>query len=209
MRVLHIDSSARAGGSNSRNLSAHFVSELSIASSDITVDRLDLAVSPPRHVSELQTAAMYVPSEERSADMVNALWESEALCDRIIDADAIVCGIPMYNFGVPSVFKAFIDNIVRVGRTFDYGNEGPNGRLGDKRVLCVTTRGADYGHGGMMAGQDCLTPHLKTVFAFMGVSDLQFVDAQPLQFSGQEAKDSALADAKDKLSKIAQNWART
>jgi FMN-dependent NADH-azoreductase len=171
MKVLHIDSSARFNGSASRDLSGYFIKLLIEQVPDVSIDRLDLAVNPPRHVSELQTAAMYTPEDERTPPMVDALRESEELCNAVLSADAIICGIPMYNFGVPSSFKAFIDNIVRVGKTFVPTDEGYQGMLSKKQILFVTTRGADFQPGSALEGWDHLTPHLKTVFAFMGAND--------------------------------------
>jgi len=206
MKALHIDSSARFKGSASRDLSAYFIELLKERIPGLTIDRLDLAINPPRHVSELQTAAMYTPEEERTPPMVDALRESEELCDALLEADAIVCGVPMYNFGVPSSFKAFIDNIVRVDKTFVPRGTGYQGMLNEKQILFITTRGADFQPGSALEGWDHLTPHLKTVFGFMGANDPDIIEVQPLQFEGAEAKETALRQAREHLHKIAQNW---
>ncbi len=203
MKVLHIDSSARFANSSSRMLSSFFLQQLKKTNLPINLDRLDLALTPPRHVSEMQTKAMHTPSQERTPDMVNALNESESLCDRVLSADMILCAMPMYNFGMPSTFKAFIDNIVRVGKTFAPSENGFSGFLSDKKIIIITTRGANFKPGAPMATKDCLTPHLTAIFGFLGAPNPIFINAHPLQFEGEEAKTSALETAKHQLIDLA------
>ena len=206
MKILHIDSSARHEQSSSRLLTHFFITQLEKTGHPLLIDRLDLAQTPPRHVTELQTAAMYTPPQLRTPAMINALNESDALCDRVLNADMIMCGIPMYNFGMPSTFKAFIDNIVRIGKTFDTAENGYAGFLKGKKILIITTHGANYNPGGVMEGQDWLTPHLRSIFGFMGIENPTFISAQPLQFEGEDAKEQALKEAKECLLQTACSW---
>ena len=208
MRVLHIDCSQRHAGSASRRLSARFMDELGRSGVPVDIDRLDLAVSPPGQFGATQTAAIYVPEAERSADMAHALAESDALCRRVLAADALVCGIPMYNFGMPSAFKAFVDNIVRSEKTFDVGEEGIVGHLAGTKALFILTTGGNYRPGAMFDGMDCLTPHLKTVFAFVGLANPDIVHAQPMQFEGPGAREQALGEAEAAIVTLAKAWAR-
>ncbi len=206
MKVLHVDASARHADSVSRALSARFVEALKRADPSVRVERLDLAVSPPRHVSAAQTEAMYVPEAQRTPTMHDALRESEHLCGLVLEADTIVCGMPMYNFGMPSVFKAFVDNIVRVGRTFVQTESGFEGFLKGRRALFVTSRGADYSPGSQMAEMDLLEPHLRMVFGFMGIEQMEFVNPQPMQFAGPEAREAGLDGAGTRLDELADRW---
>ena len=130
MRLLHLDSSARFERSSSRMLSAHFVGALRAGLPGLVVDRLDVAADPLPHVSEAFTAAAYTPEAERTPAMREVLRVSDALVDRLLAADAMVFGVPMYNFGMPSAFKAFVDHIVRGGRTYVWG---PNHHRGPAR----------------------------------------------------------------------------
>lgn len=208
MRLLHIDSSARCARSHSRALSALFVAALHARMPMLDLDRLDVAADPPPHATELFTAAMYTPAEQRTPAMVESLRTSDALCDRVMAADAMVFGVPMYNFGMPSVLKAFFDNIVRPGRTYKRGPDGRVvGQLGGQRVLFVTARGADLGLRSGRESADALTPGLRAILGFLGVTDMTFVDAQPLQFAGDEARSRALAQARERLLGIAGSWA--
>ncbi len=206
MRVLHIDASVRADGSASRRLSAHFVRELAGNGVELEIDRLDLVESPPRHFGPAQTDATYVPIEAHSAEMTAALAESDLLCDRVLAADAIVCGVPIYNFGMPSAFKAFIDHIVRRGRTFDYTDRGLVGHLAGRKAAFLIVSGGDYRPGAMFEGMDGLTPHLKAIFAFLGLTDPDIINAQPMQFEGPAAKEKALNDAEAAATALAKAW---
>lgn len=208
VRLLHVDASARYARSSSRALSAFFVGALSDRLPGLDIDYLDVAASPPPHATELYTAATYTPAEQRTAEMTETLRVSEMLCDRVVAANAMVFGIPMYNFGMPSALKAFIDNIVRGGRTYVWGpGRITSGLLGGRRVLFVTTRGANLGPGSGREDFDALTPSLRAVFRFLGVTDMTFVDAQPLQFGGEDAKATALAQAQERLLGVAEAWA--
>ena len=206
MKILHIDCSKRFTGSASRKLSARFVDRLVRNGVALEIDRLDLALAPPQHFGEAQTAAIYLAESERTADMAAALAESDALCDRVLATDAIVCGIPMYNFGMPSVFKVFVDNIVRSDKTFEVTEQGITGRLSGKKAVFIMTTGGNYKPGAMFDGMDCLTPHLQTVFAFVGIANPDIVHAQPMQFEGPVAKARAFEAAETAVAALADKW---
>jgi FMN-dependent NADH-azoreductase len=208
MKLLHVDASAKREWSNSRALSRHFIDLLKQQIPTLEVDYLDVAADTPAHVSEAFTVATYTPAADRTPAMKQALEASDALCKRVLDADAFVFAMPMYNFSMPSVFKAFIDNIVRTDLTYKIGADGSyQGQLAPEKVLFLTTRGADLRPGSPMAGMDALTPALRAAFGFLGVASPTFVDAQPLTFSAVQEREAALVRAKDELAALAQRWA--
>jgi FMN-dependent NADH-azoreductase len=207
MKLLHVDASAKREWSNSRALSRHFIDLLKQQIPALEVDYLDVAADTPAHVSEAFTVATYTPAADRTPAMKQTLEASDALCKRVLDADAFVFAMPMYNFSMPSVFKAFIDNIVRTNLTYTIGDDGSYvGQMADK-VLFITTRGADLRPGKPLGGMDALTPALRAAFGFLGVAAPTFVDAQPLTFSAAEERDAALVRAKAELAAIAGQWA--
>ena len=118
MKIMHVDASAKRERSNSRALSRYFLERLREDGVHIEVDYLDVTVDTPPHVSEAFTIATYTPSHERTPAMKATLAASDALCQRLLDADALVFAMPMYNWSMPSVFKAFIDSITRTGLTY-------------------------------------------------------------------------------------------
>lgn len=150
---------------------------------------------------------MYTPPAERTTEMIESLKVSDDYCERLLNADAFVFAMPMYNFTIPSVFKAYIDNVVRLGVTFVATTDNQYvGQLSRQKVLFITTRGGDLSPGSPLASYDVLTPALRTAFGFIGVHNPTFVDAQPLQFSEQEARQKAFEKAKDELKKISYEW---
>jgi len=204
MKELHIDSSVRDERSVSKELSALFISELKEKFSGLEIDYLDLTKNTPKHPTALLIRANYSPVEERTDDMSEELEESEALVDRMIAADTYVIGMPMYNFSVPSVFKAFIDNIVRINRTFRLTDTGAEGLLLNKKVFVINTRGVDF-NNDHMEHMDQLRPYLKAIFGFMGITDLTFINVSPVQFSDAEARENAIRRGKEEICRVAQS----
>lgn len=210
MKIMHVDASPRRAWSNSRALSAYFIDCLKRESVDVDVDYLDVTVDTPAHTSEAFAIATYTPPQDRTPEMKECLKASDALCERMLSADALLFAMPMYNFSIPSAFKAFIDNIVRAGVTYKVSPEGAYvGQLSRQRVLFVTSRGADLRPGGPFQDYDALTPALRSAFGFIGVTSPTFVDAQPLQFADAEARAAALVRARSELESVAQAWSET
>lgn len=206
---MHVDASAKGERSNSRALSRYFLECLRAEGVDPTIDYLDVTVDTPPHVTEAFAIATYTPASERTPAMKETLASSDALCKRLLEADALVFAMPMYNWSMPSAFKAFIDNIVRTDLTYVNTEDGRiEGQLGRQKVLFITSRGADLRPGTPFSSMDALTPALKAAFGFLGVAHPTFVDAQPLQFSDQEARVAALERAREELSLVAARWAR-
>jgi FMN-dependent NADH-azoreductase len=208
MKLFHVDSSAKRDRSNSRALSRQFIENLRQQGVSVELDYLDVTVDTPAHVSEAFAIATYHPESERTPEMRATLAASDALCQRMLEADALVFAMPMYNWSMPSAFKAFIDNVTRTGLTYKNTADGRiEGQLKRQKVLFITTRGADLRAGSPFSSMDALTPALKAAFGFIGVAEPLFVDAQPLQFSDQAARREALARAQLELASVASEWA--
>lgn len=182
MKLLHIDSSALGKASITRELTAAAVAGLRREHPGLDVLHRDLDADPIAH---LDGAAL------GGADAAAAL-DSERTLQDFLDADVVVLGAPMYNFGIPSTLKAWIDRIAVAGKTFRYTANGPEGLAGDKRVLVAV------GSGGVHAGAatDFVEPYLRQVFGFLGVTDIGFVRAEGVALSPahrRQALDSAHA----------------
>ncbi|MCB5183646.1 NAD(P)H-dependent oxidoreductase [Methylobacillus gramineus] len=210
MRLMHVDASPKSNLSNSKMLSAYFVASLKKQIPELVVDYLDLSVDTPPHVTGEFAKATYTPAEERTEVMKQTLEYSDHLCARVLMSDILVFAMPMYNFSMPSSFKAFIDNLVRTNLTYNFNADGTtSGNLTRQKVLFITTRGADLRPGlSPWSHMDALTPALTSPFAFLGVESPWFVDAQPLQFSDQVAREEALKRAYDDLGAVASEWGR-
>ena len=199
MIVLHIDSSPRGVDSVSRYLTRQIVNRLKAIEPTLDVVEYDLGDRPLPHLSSDAIGAL------RRAELATAEQrELGALSDRMIEelqrADLIVIGSPMHNFGTTSQLKAWFDTIIRAGKTFSYGEQGPEGLLKDKRAIVVETRGGVY-TTGPAASFNHQEPHLKTLLGFIGISDVQFIHAEGLDM-GPESRANGLAHAKSAIEQV-------
>ncbi|QXG32749.1 FMN-dependent NADH-azoreductase [Pseudomonas viridiflava] len=195
MNILHIDSSILGDHSASRQLSRSVVEAYKAAHTDSAVTYRDLASEALSHLSPATLAAAGTPVEGRDAAQQQEVATNEATLQQFLDSDVVVIGAPMYNFTIPTQLKAWIDRIAVAGRTFRYTEAGPEGLCGDKKVIIVSTS------GGIHAGQPSSVGHedyLKLMFAFIGVTDLQFVRAEGLAY-GEEPRANALTAAQQHI----------
>jgi FMN-dependent NADH-azoreductase len=193
MKLLHVDSSILGPGSVSRHLSASIVAQQQALHPGIEIVRRDLATDPVDHLSGLHLAAAQgaVPEAE---PLQRDLAAGQAALDEFLDADVIVVGAPMYNFGIPSQLKAWIDRIAVAGKTFRYTANGPEGLAGNKRVIVAVSRGGLYSAGMPAAAFEHVESYLRGVFGFLGVTDLEIVVAEGLQI-GPEQREKAMQGA--------------
>lgn len=204
--ILHIDSSPRGERSNSRTLTQEFVSNWKNTHPNDTVTYRDLGHNPVPHVDEPWIAAAFSPPEARSPELNQAIQLSDALVDEFLAADHYVFGVPMYNFNVPSVFKAYIDQIVRVNRTFTVGKNGFKGLVeGNKKMLIITARGGNFSPGSPAAAYDFQEPFLRAIFGFVGITDISFVNLENLS-AGDEVIEQSYAGVRQAMEKVAANW---
>lgn len=193
--LLHLDSSARPGrsglephGSHSRRLTDRFVARWRAARPGDRLLYRDLGQAPPRPVTGRWIHAAFTPPARREPWMTAELAESDALVDELLAADLIVAGVPMYNFNVPAQFKAYIDNIVRVGRTFgfDRSREGepywPLLADSGKRLVILSSRG-DYGYGDRLASANHVEPSIRTAFGYIGITETETVAVEYDEFA--------------------------
>lgn len=196
-QLLHIDASPRGDRSHSRALSKELVDSWLEAHPADTVIYRDIGNHPPRHVDEAWIAAAFAPAEERTHQMRETLKISDDLVDELSAADILVIGLPMYNFSVPSSFKAYIDQIVRIRRTFDFDpddQDQPYKPLvhGKRGFVVVAAGDSGYESGGHLAELNHLDPYLRTLFGFIGVADLAFIHVGNDEFGGQRLATSLL-----------------
>lgn len=142
-----------------------------------TINEHNLAKKLFPHLEEAHLAAFFTPAENRNADNVEAIRHSDEAIEELKNADIIVIDVPFYNFGIPSTLKAWIDHIARAGVTFKYGENGPQGLIQGKKVYLAVASGGIYSEGPMKA-YDFATPYLKSVLAFMGMTDVSVFRAE-------------------------------
>jgi FMN-dependent NADH-azoreductase len=201
MKLLHLDSSILGGNSASRQLSAAIVDQLVKATPGLAVVHRDLAAEPLSHLSSEHLAARQGAVPESPA-IQKDIAASQAALDEFLGADIVVIGAPMYNFGIPSQLKAWIDRILVAGKTFRYGAAGPEGLAGGKRVIVAISRGGLYGAGMPAAALEHVESYLRGVFGFIGVNNLEIVIAEGLQI-GPEQRANAMQGALQAVTELA------
>jgi FMN-dependent NADH-azoreductase len=176
MKLLQIDSSARSS-SVTRQLTSKFVEEWKANHPAGEVIQRDLATTMFPHITDDWGATHLEPSQRTPAQR-NYLSTSDHLIEELESADIIVIGSPMYNFAIPSPLKAWIDQIVRMGKTFGYGPSGARGLLANKRVVVITARGGAYEKGTPAEKVDFQEPYLRHILGFIGLHDVTFIHAE-------------------------------
>jgi FMN-dependent NADH-azoreductase len=218
--ILHIDSSARPGrsgaqahGSHTRRLTAHFIERYRQLDSSTEVIYRDVGAEPPSPVTAGWVHAAFTPPAAREAWMKETLAQSDALVDEVLRADIIVAGVPMYNFGPPAQFKAWIDNIVRVGRTFGFDRMRPGEPYwpllaGDgKQLVILSSRGDHgYGPGQRLEGINHVEGAVRSVFRYLGVTDVHGAAIEYDEFADERLARS-IADAEGATGRIAETIA--
>jgi FMN-dependent NADH-azoreductase len=190
MNLLHLDASVLGDHSVSRKVSAAIVARLRAANPNLDVTYRDLAAQPIAHLSGLHLAAAQGADVPAQVQQEHAA--AQAALDEFLAADVVVIGAPMYNFTLPTQLKAWIDRILVAGKTFSYSAAGPKGLAGDKRVIVAISRGNFY--DAQNAAAEHLESYLRTVFGFIGVTDLEFIAADGVQV-GPEHRERALTGA--------------
>src|SRR5207302_854276 len=184
MKLLHIDSSITGANSVSRQLSAALVAALKAAIPGLEVIRRDLDANPIPHLDSKRLPTVRPANAPAGAVGIADEGGSDVL-DEFLGADILVIGAPMYNFGIPSQLKAWIDRIAIAGKTFSYTADGPIGLAGGKHVIVASSRGGLYAPGMPFEANDFREKYLRAVFAFIGIGDSVFVGPEALdRFAG-------------------------
>ena len=191
-QLLVLNSSGRTTRSITRRLTRQFTERWLAAHPDGVLCERDLTLQLPTPVNEAWIASAFAPAEERSSAMEAVLAESETLLAEIEAADALVMGVPMYNFGVPAQLKAYFDQIIRAGRSFQFNPDAEQSYqplLADKPVTIIVSVGdGDLLPGGPMAQMNFLEPHLLTMLGFIGLHSVEFVRVGYEEFQDSRLK---------------------
>ena len=183
MKILQINASARSEGANSTRIADAITARLKALHPDASVVLRDLARDPHPVLDEPALKALFTPAEQRTTEQAARVALDDALIAQVQAADAIVIGVPMYNFGTPIQLKSWIDAIARAGVTFRYTEQGPEGLLKGKTVYLALARGGLY----RGTGNDSQVPYLKTVLGFIGLTDVRLIYAEGLNMGPEAA----------------------
>lgn len=196
-QLLVVNASARHHRSITRRLTSQFAATWLKANPDAHIVERDVGSHPPSPVNEAWIASAFANPAGRDSGMQSALTESEGLLQEIEEADAIVFGVPMYNFGLPAQLKAYFDQVIRVNRSFSFDAESdePYGPLlKDKPVMIIISAGdGSLLPGGPMEHLNFLEPHLTTLLNFIGLNSIDFIRVGYEEFQDNRLKHSLVA----------------
>lgn len=195
--ILVITASMFGNQGQSSQLVSRTLESLKKSHPGATITHRDLASEPVPHLDAERFQSFLTAAEELSEEQKQVLAHSNELIDELKQADVVVLGVPMYNFGIPSVLKAYFDHIARAGITFRYTENGPEGLLEDRPVYVLAARGGIYAN----TPNDSQTPFLQSFLNFLGLKDIHFVYAEGLNM-GDDQKQSALDQAHHQIEAV-------
>ncbi len=200
-QILQLNASARrvqdGQGSFSTRLANELVQALQQRQAGASLSVRELGLDPHPALDEAALGALFTPAEQRSAEQAARVAANDALIEQLMASDIVVIATPMINFAVPSQLKNWIDAVARAGSTFRYTATGPEGLVKGKKVYVVVAA------GGVHRGQptDGITPYLRTVLGFLGMTDIDFVYAEGLAM-GPEAEAAGVAAARRQIAEL-------
>ena len=196
--LLQIQTSMFSAGGQSSRLAEQFVAQWRRSNPDGRVVVRDIGAEPVPHLTAERFQSFLATPEARTPEQHAVAGFSDALIEELRQADVIVLGLPMYNFGVPSTLKAYFDHIARAGVTFRYTEKGPQGLLTQKKAYVFATRGGLYSGTPL----DTQTGYVRDFLRFLGIDDVEFVYAEGLAM-GDAAKADALSKAQRSIQSLA------
>lgn len=183
MKLLHIIATPRADESNTLRVADAFLESLHAADTDLSVDVLDLFKSDlpavaGENIDTKYTLMIGQPIDKRKKES----WQQiEVMIERFLAADILLISAPMWNFSIPYALKYYIDCIIQPGYLFKFNELGQAiGLVHGKKMVCITTRGGDYSEHSPFHAYDFQEPYLRAIFGFVGITDIQFIHAQPM-----------------------------
>jgi FMN-dependent NADH-azoreductase len=192
-KILYLKSSPRGDDSYSSRVADHAIAELRRAHADARVVERDLAKEQPFHLDGIYLTALGTPEDQRGGEAHTRVAHADRLIDELLDADVVVIGVAMINFSIPSTLKSWIDQVARAGRTFRYSEEGkPQGLVNGKRVILVQAHGGQY-CGTQAQAIDFVTPYLKHMLGFLGMTDVEIIHVEGTIFGEEVAEKAVLA----------------
>jgi FMN-dependent NADH-azoreductase len=203
--ILRIDASNRGDASYSRNVANILMSQLEAAATaegkQAKVTNRDLSDNPPALLNMEAIAGFFTPSDQMNAGLLKATETSDAILKEIDEANVLVISTPMFNFSIPASLKAWIDQVVRLNRTFSYDGSAFTGLVKDKTVYIVVAYGAaGYANNGPYAAADFAVPYLKFILNFIGLTDIRAIQVEGTN-AGPDAAKAAMVQAEIDIAK--------
>ena len=197
-KLLHIVATPRGGDSRTLKVSQAFLRAFSGKNPDCAIDELNVATADLPGLSLKMISGKYVLLGGKELDdKLKEAWSPiERHIERFLSAEGYLISVPMWNFGIPYPLKQYIDLIVQPKYLFHYTETGVEGLVKNRKMIVITSRGGDYSKGSPFHSYDFQEPYLRAVFGFVGLTDITFINAQPMDALGQEVQDKKIEEAK-------------
>lgn len=200
-KVLRLTTSILGDNSVSTALMDSILEKIEHSGEPLEITERNFSATPIPHLDGEWLQALLTPETDRDEGQQAKASFSDGLIDELREADILLIGLPMYNFSVPSMLKAWIDHVARAGETFKYTEAGPVGLLRQKKAYLVTAMGGQY-----TAGEgDFLRPYIRHILGFLGITDITFITANGLAM-GDEARAAGLAQAESEIAKAVEQY---
>ncbi|WP_217575468.1 FMN-dependent NADH-azoreductase [Mesorhizobium sp. GbtcB19] len=200
MSILLVTSSPRGAASHSTRIANDLALKLLAADPSNTLVVRDLVANPLPHIDADYSTGIFTPAESRTARQAEVVGVSDAVLDELFAADTVILATGFINFGISSTLKSWVDHVVRSGKTFAYGENGPKGFLTGKKVYVVLASGGIYSEGPAVQ-MDHAIPYLRTALGFVGMTDVDVIRVEGVARGG-DAVNAALAKAAAKVEAI-------
>jgi FMN-dependent NADH-azoreductase len=206
-KILHIIATPRGKDSRTLKVSSAFLDAFKVKYPDAQVDELNLyqAKLPSISVKMIDGKFVLLGGHDLSPELKQAWTEIEKVIKRFLSADAYLISTPMWNFNVPYLLKQYIDLIIQPRYMFRYTANGPEGMIKNKKMVVITSRGGDYSEGPS-AKFDFQEPYLRTIFGLTGLTDITFINAQPMDAMGFEVQAKKIEIAKEQAKLVAEEF---
>ncbi len=207
-KLLHIVATPRGDESSTLRVSGAFLEALKKKYPDCRVDTLDLATEKLPELTAKRIDGKYalLSGKDLSPELQKAWEEIVGHIERFLSADAYLVSSPMWNFSIPYTLKHYIDVILQPKYLFRYTDKGPEGLVKGKKMMIITSRGGDYSPGSPFHAYDYQEPYLKTGFGFTGITDITFINAQPMDAAGPEVQAEKIKAAQVLASQAAEKF---
>ena len=207
MKLLHVIATPRERESNTMRVATAFLESLHAKVADLSVDTINLFTGdlPAVAGNNIETKYALMASQPMDKRHQESWREIELLIEHFLSADIYLISTPMWNFSIPYALKYYIDSIIQPGYVYKYNEQGQAvGLVHGKKMICVTTRGGDYSEKSPFHAYDFQEPYLRAIFGFVGITDMHFINAQPMDVT-PELRQAAIAAAIQEARSLATN----
>lgn len=207
-KLLHIIATPRGEDSRTLKVSREFLEAFSKKNPECKIDELNVAAVnlPSLTVKMIYGKYVLLGGQELTEKLKDAWNPIERLIERFLSSDGYLISTPMWNFGIPYPLKQYIDLIVQPKYLFRYTDKGIEGLVKNRKMVVITSRGGDYGTESPFHAYDFQEPYLRAIFGFIGITDIIFINAQPMDAMGPDVQSKKIEEARAAARKIAESF---